>query len=294
MRLGEICAYIGASLAREGHFKSLGFLGTEMPEALSVIYDPNFLDRLLANSHITSVLTTPDLLERLPAHLGVAVCASPLDAFFVLHGKLAAMEFYGANFETEIDSTADVHPTAFVASRNVRIGPNVRIDPNVTVLERTIIGEGCVLRPGVVVGSEGFEVRDVGGRRTVVPHTGGVKLGSRVHLQANTSVSRSLFGGFTEIGDDSATDNLVHVAHAVRIGKRCRIAAAAMIAGSTIIGDDVWIGPNATLSNGIRIGDRATISLGAVVTRDVSAGAHVSGHFAIEHARFIAFMRGIR
>jgi UDP-3-O-[3-hydroxymyristoyl] glucosamine N-acyltransferase len=67
-----------------------------------------------------------------------------------------------------------------------------------------------------------------------------------------------------------------------------------MIAGSVDIGEDVWIGPSAVISSGIRIGDRAAITLGSVVTRSVEAGKRVSGNFAIDHERFIQFLKSIR
>jgi len=67
-----------------------------------------------------------------------------------------------------------------------------------------------------------------------------------------------------------------------------------MIAGSAVLGDDVWVGPSASISSEINVGNGAAISLGAVVTRDVEAGARVSGNFAIDHERFLTFMRSIR
>lgn len=53
------------------------------------------------------------------------------------------------------------------------------------------------------------------------------------------------------------------------------------------MGSDVWIGVNATISNRIRIGDGARVSLGSVVTKDVPAGATVTGNFAIDHRQFL-------
>jgi len=67
-----------------------------------------------------------------------------------------------------------------------------------------------------------------------------------------------------------------------------------MIGGSTIIEDDVWVGPNASISDNLFIGDSANISLGAVVTKNVARGMTVSGNFAIEHSKFIDFIKSIR
>jgi len=293
MLLSEVAGDIGIEVLRDGEFEALGFLGAREPKTLSLLYDARFAAAIAANPHISAVLATPDLAASLPEK-AVATHRDPRDAFFRLHLHLARTGFYWTDFETEIHPTATIHPSAYVAPRNVRIGANVTVDPHVTILERTIIGEGTVLRPGVVLGTEGFEVREIGGERQVVPHTGGVKLGRNVQIMANTCVCSNLLGGFTEVGDDSVVDNLVHVAHGVKIGKRCRIVASAMLGGSTAIGDDVWVGPNATVSNGLTIGDRARITLGAVVTRDVPEDGHVTGHFAIDHEAFKRQMRAAR
>jgi len=57
----------------------------------------------------------------------------------------------------------------------------------------------------------------------------------------------------------------------------------------------VSIGPSASISSaGIVIGDKAVITTGSVVTQDVAPGQRVTGNFAIDHDKFIAFLRGIR
>jgi UDP-3-O-[3-hydroxymyristoyl] glucosamine N-acyltransferase len=72
------------------------------------------------------------------------------------------------------------------------------------------------------------------------------------------------------------------------------IAANAVVAGSSVLGERVWVGPSATISNGLTVGDDASISLGAVVTRDVAPRARMTGNFAVEHERFLAFLRTMR
>jgi len=47
------------------------------------------------------------------------------------------------------------------------------------------------------------------------------------------------------------------------------------------IGDGVWIGARATILKGVRIGDGAIVGACAVVTRDVPAGAVVTGPSAL-------------
>ena len=73
----------------------------------------------------------------------------------------------------------------------------------------------------------------------------------------------------TIIHEGCKIDNLVHIAHNVKIGKQSLIIANAMIAGSTIIGEYSWIAPSASIINGVSIGNHTTIGMGSVVTKHV-------------------------
>ena len=119
----------------------------------------------------------------------------------------------------------------------------------------SFIGNDVIIGPNSTIGSRGFEFIRNEGQIIAVEHAGGVKVEDRVEIQANCAIDCSVFGEFTEIGEESKLDNLVHIAHNVIIGKRCLLAACAMVAGSTSIGDDVWIGPGTSISSEINIGD---------------------------------------
>lgn len=294
-RLSDFESTARFRVIRDGAFDHLGYLTSPLSQVLAVVGHERYLGELGENPRFSAVITTEEIADRIPAGFALAVTDQPLDAFFRVHLHYDADERWGGyRGPTRIDASATIHPTASIAERDVSIGPNVIIGPNVTVLERSEIGEGSVLHPGVVVGTEGFEVRVLDGERMVVPHRGGARLGRRVELQANSCVSRALFGGSTTVGDDTKTDNMVHIAHGCQVGERVRIAACAMLAGSITVGDDVWIGPSAVVSSGLTIGDGASITLGAVVSRSVPAGERVSGHFAVSHRKWINFVKSIR
>jgi UDP-3-O-[3-hydroxymyristoyl] glucosamine N-acyltransferase len=295
MRLSQVAGPAQVVVERDAEFQSLGFVSSTLPALLVYLGDARFLREALGNDSVAAVIASPALAPEIPAHLGLAVAEAPMQAFYAVHHHLATRTaFYWQDFETEIDATARVHPAAYVAPRNVRIGPGTVVEPGARVLERSIVGAEVVLRAGCVVGSEGFEFKRIGGQVRPVVHAGGARLGDRVEVQANSAISRAVFGGFTSLGDDTKLDNLVHVAHGVTIGTRCLLAASAMIAGSVVMGDDVWVGPGSSISSGVRIGDGASITIGSVVTRDVAAGERVTGNFAIPHSRFLAFLRTIR
>ena len=294
--LSDFAQRLGIEIIRDGHFDHLGKIPTNLSNLIVPVKHEKYIRQLATNENIVGVITTADIVGSIPGFYAVAISEKPINTLYHIHDILCATPgYYWTSFETNIPADADIHPTAHVSDVDVKIGQHASIGPNATILPRTIIGDDVTIRAGVVIGTEAFEIiTDDDGKSRVAPQAGGVKIGNRVELQANTAVTRSIFGGFTEIGDDSCTDNLVHIAHDVSIGRRCKIAASAMISGRVHIGDDVWIGPGASISNGISIGDGAHITIGAVVIKDVGSHSRVSGNFAIDHRRFVQFIRKIR
>jgi UDP-3-O-[3-hydroxymyristoyl] glucosamine N-acyltransferase len=107
-------------------------------------------------------------------------------------------------------------------------------------------------------------------------------IGNDVEIGANTTIDRGSIGA-TEIGDGCKIDNLVHIAHNVRIGAHSIVVAQVGIAGSTRIGKGVTLGGQAGINGHIHIADGATIAGQAGVFGDVPAGATYSGYPARPH-----------
>jgi UDP-3-O-[3-hydroxymyristoyl] glucosamine N-acyltransferase len=295
MKISEIPKDLKCDLLRDGEFESLGFASHRYSKMLVFLESEKYLPLVLANPEITCVITTAALVEKVPAHCGVTVADNPRIAFYSFHNHLAEQtEFYWKDFNTEIAQSARVHPRAVVAEKNVRIGERCVIGANVTIHEHVILEDDVIVGANTVLGAQGFQFLQHQGHVMPVAHGGGVLLRRNVEIQSSTVVDKSVFGSSTTVGEESKVDNLVHLAHDCKIGKRNRIVAHAMIGGSVETGDDVWIGPSAVISHEIKIGEGASVSLGAVVTRNVPAGARVSGNFAIEHSRFLTFIKSIR
>lgn len=295
MRLSQLREISEWTLTRDGEFSSLGFVTHHSPNMLVFLESEQFIDKLLQNPDITCVVAKDDFLDLLPGHIGIAACDSPRKAFYELHNYLAtSTDFYWKTFPTRIDPTAKIHPRAYIAENDVVIGKNVVIEPNVTILQRVKIEGGSIIRSGAVIGSEGFQFPEIAGTVVPVVHSGSVVIGKRVEIQSNTCVDKAVFGSITRIGENTRIDNLVHIAHDVKIGKQCRIIALAMIGGSVTIGDNVWVGPSSSIRPELNIGDGAFISMGSVVTKSVGPGQRVTGNFAIDHSKFIEFMKAIR
>jgi UDP-3-O-[3-hydroxymyristoyl] glucosamine N-acyltransferase len=107
-----------------------------------------------------------------------------------------------------------------------------------------------------------------------------VSVGDDVEIGANTTIDRARFSQ-TVVGEGTKIDNLVQIAHNVRIGRHCLICAQVGISGSTILEDYVVLGGQAGLGGHITIGKGAKAGGQAGITSDVAAGAFVNGTPAI-------------
>ena len=294
MRLSDIPRNL-AMPVRDCDFHSLGFIGRSGATKLSFIDDPSQLPELKNDTHVACVIANEESAESIDPRLGLCISENPQRTFVEIHNWLAReSEFYGKSFPSRVDRKAVVHPTAFVASDCVEVGPFCEIGPNAVILERVVLGEGVIVRPGSVIGIDQTLPPRFAAVKPPPTASGWVEIHRYVDVHANCCINKPIFGGRTEIGEFTKLDNLVEIGPNARVGKRCLLVAACALAEDAEIGNDVWIGPNSTVSQGIRVGDGAFITIGAVVVNDVSAGQRVSGNFAIDHDKFIALMRRIR
>jgi UDP-3-O-[3-hydroxymyristoyl] glucosamine N-acyltransferase len=82
-------------------------------------------------------------------------------------------------------------------------------------------------------------------------------------------------------------DNLVHIAHNVRIGEDCLLMAGVGIAGSTRIGNRVILAGQVGVVGHVQVGDDARVGAQAGVTGSVPAGTEVSGYPARPHREYM-------
>lgn len=269
---------------------------------LTFACDPKFLSRL--DETKAGVVLVPDSFipkPSLPEKICLIFSNDPKIAFFKM-----VEQFYPPETTRE-----EVHPSAVigegvilgkgsqidanvVVGDKVNIGENVHVmancyigresvigghtlvKPNVTLMEKTRIGCHGLVHSGTVIGSDGFGFARQGEGHTKLIHTGHVEIGDHAEIGACNTIDRGTLG-VTRLGHGVKTDNLVHIAHNVKIGDNCLVVAQVGIAGSTSLGENVIIAGKAGVSGHLNIGDNAIVGPYAGVTADVAPNEIVSG-----------------
>jgi UDP-3-O-[3-hydroxymyristoyl] glucosamine N-acyltransferase len=295
MLLSEVYKSGNCDIIRDAYFESVGFLSDPQPSMLVFLESRRFLSTLRRTREAGCVITRAEYAGELDFIEGLAISAEPRLAFHQIHEYLALQtSFYWADFDTEIDPTASVNPAAFVAARNVRIGPRTRVEANSTILERCTVGADAVIHSGVVLGSVGFQTTRCSSGMKEMTHAGSVEIRDGAQILANAVVARGVFQQSTVIGCDARIGACAFVSHNVQIGARTFVGHGAVVNGNVNIGEDVWIGPSSSVANGVSIGDRAEVTLGSVVIGNIEPGTRVAGNFAIEHRLLLKHVAKMR
>ncbi len=190
-----------------------------------------------------------------------------------------------------IDEGAVVGPGSWVMAhayvgQHVRVGTSCRLMPHAVVMERCTMGDCVWLLPGAVVGADGFGHVPTPDGPIRVPQLGTVVLEDGVEVGANACVDRAALDE-TRVGRGTKLDNLVQVAHGVRIGASCLIAAFAGIAGGARLGDGVVMAGRTAVIDAIDVGDGAVFAALASAMRNVPKGRRIGGSPARRYFRWL-------
>jgi UDP-3-O-[3-hydroxymyristoyl] glucosamine N-acyltransferase len=147
--------------------------------------------------------------------------------------------------------------------------------------EDCVIGERCLIHPGVVIGADGFGFAPNGGAWEKIEQLGAVRIGNDVEIGANTCIDRGALQD-TVIGDGVKLDNLIQIGHNVQIGNHTAMAGCAGVAGSAVIGAHCTLGGGAIVLGHLALADDVNISAASVVTRSIRKSGHYTGMFPLD------------
>ena len=300
--LKELAAHVGGEIDGDGSVQIDGLAPLEDAKAGQLSFFSNArYKRAYQATRASAVLVSAGTKR----HDGVTLVKvqNPLLAFARLSQLFFPFRVHvaGVSERSYVHPEATVHPTATVmggavVERRATVGPRAVLypgvyvgegaavgeasvlHPNVVIYERCVVGARCTLHAGCVVGADGFGFAlDAEALEHVkIPQAGIARLEDDVELGACTCVDRATLGE-TVVGRGSKVDNLVQIAHNVRVGPMSILCAQAGISGSTQLGAGVVLGGQVGIAGHLHVGDLAKIAAQAGIAQDVEAGATLGG-----------------
>lgn len=184
-----------------------------------------------------------------------------------------------------IGDRTTLYPGVYIG-RDARVGDDAILYSGVCVREGCLIGSRVIIHCNSVVGSDGFGYARVESRHEKIPQRGIVRIEDDVEVGACVTIDRATIGS-TVIGRGTKIDNLVQIAHNVKVGTDSIIVAQAGVAGSSRIGNRVQVAGQAGIAGHIEIGDDSALGAKAGVTNNVPPKSIYSGFPAIPHGEWL-------
>jgi UDP-3-O-[3-hydroxymyristoyl] glucosamine N-acyltransferase len=318
--VADIAGRIGAAIAGAGDgslsLRDVAPLDTATASDLSFLDNRRYVDAF-RTTKAGAVIVSAKLAPDAPPTATLLIAEQPYRAY-----ALAAQMFYPAQPPVPgIASTAVIDATAVVGDgsavgahavigaraaigkrcdigANAVIGASVVLGDDVCIganasLSHCVVGSRVRIYPGARIGQDGFGFAPDPKAPIKVPQLGRVIIGDDVEIGANSTIDRGA-GPDTVIGSGTMIDNLVQIAHNVRIGKGCIIVAQVGVSGSTRFDDYVMVGGQAGFAGHLVVGKAAQIGAQAGVLRDVEPGAILLGSPAWPIKEFHYVMTFIR
>jgi UDP-3-O-[3-hydroxymyristoyl] glucosamine N-acyltransferase len=328
LTVGDIAAMTGAGLADPDMaarpIRRLASVEDAGPDCL-VFVEGRKNQALLLSLKAGAVLCTEDMRAGVPADVAALSVPHPQKSFVEI-GRLlfpSAVRPLPVTGEAGVSKQAWIHPDALVEAgatveagaviaagagigsgavicANAVIGANCQVGRNTYVgagatLQFCLVGNRVIIHAGARIGQDGFGYIPGPAGLEKIPHIGRVIIQDDVEIGANTTIDRGTLAD-TVIGEGTKIDNLVQIAHNVRIGRHCVIAGQCGISGSVRIGDGAMLGGGVGLADHVTVGAGARIAASSGVMNDVPDGERWCGTPAQPLRQFfreVAAVRGL-
>jgi UDP-3-O-[3-hydroxymyristoyl] glucosamine N-acyltransferase len=188
--------------------------------------------------------------------------------------------YYLKNCVDEHRKNKEVTIAEFVfIGQNVTIGKGTIIFPHVMIEADTQIGENCIIKSNVSLGTEGlgFQLNPSTDLLEKFPQIGNTILEDFVEIGPNSTVRRGALKS-TRIGKGTKIGALINIGHNCEVGENCIFTAGIVLSGSSKVGNNVFVGVNASIKNGVQIGNNVEIGMGAVVINPLEDDVKVVGN----------------
>lgn len=312
-RLADIAALLGAELVGDGNtvVTRIGTLEGADAATIGFIANPRYAPQL-AGTRAACVIVSPALREAAAARGAALVTADPHGAYALLtrwwmaqtrrapergvHPSAVVEEGAFIDPSASIGAFAHVGRGARVAAGAVigphgvlgddaQVGERTWLKPRVTIEPACIVGARCIVYSGAVIGADGFGFAprqgEGGTEWSKIEQLGTVVIGDDVEIGANTCVDRGALDD-TVLGHGVKLDNLVMIAHNVRVGDHTAFAGCAAVAGSARIGRWCTVGGAASILGHLEIVDHVHITACTLISRSIRKPGQYSGAFPFD------------
>jgi UDP-3-O-[3-hydroxymyristoyl] glucosamine N-acyltransferase len=299
--LAELAELLGAELVGEGGRQIEGIRPLDLagPEHISFLHNPKYVAQAIESRagailvHDAADLTGRDVLVCGQPYLAVA---KALELFHPrprpepgVHPSAVVGDDLELGPDASVGAIVSIGRGVVVGARTVigpgcvigdgaEIGEDCLLHPRVVVEDGCRVGDRCILQAGAVIGSDGYGFATVDGIHHKVPQVGIVVLEDDVEIQANTTVDRATMGE-TRVGRGTKVDNLVQLAHNVRVGEHCLLVSQVGISGSTKIGRHSILAGQAGAAGHLDIGERSMVAARAGVMKSFPDAGNVLAGF---------------
>jgi UDP-3-O-[3-hydroxymyristoyl] glucosamine N-acyltransferase len=280
--LGELAVRFGCELRGDpaATVDSVAALSQAGPRSVTFLANPKYVAQLSATRAGVVIL---DAKSAGDSPVPVLVAGNPHATF----ARVATLLYPdpplrpGVHVNATVEAGASIDPTAEISAQvfvgeGARIGARCFIGPGSVVdrgavigedcrlLARVFVGHGvvfgkrCIVQPGAVIGGEGFGFASDKRTWVKVPQIGAVSIGDDVEIGANTTIDRGAIDD-TVIEEGVKLDNLIMIAHNVRIGAHSALAAQVGIAGSSVVGKRCILGGKVGLTGHVVLCDDVVV-----------------------------------
>ena len=293
LRLGAVVDALGGTLHGDAdrRIERLASLASAGPDSLSFLANPRHTAQL-ADTKTGCVVIAAPMLDTVLARPGTtAIVTGQPHLYFARLTQLWRREHLDRTAprihpSAVVDPCASVDPDAFIGAlcvveRGAVVGAGSVLKSHVALGEDCVLGARCLVQSGAVIGADGFGFAPDAGRWEKIEQLGRVVIGDDVEIGANTCIDRGALDD-TVIGDGVKLDNLIQIAHNVRVGAHTAMAACVGVAGSAVIGAHCTVGGAAMIAGHLSIADHVNISPGTLISRSIARPGTYTGFFPMD------------
>jgi UDP-3-O-[3-hydroxymyristoyl] glucosamine N-acyltransferase len=311
--LGELAALAGARLCGGDPaqpIRDCAPLDDAAGEQITFLDNPRYRAQA-RRTRAAACLVRQEDAELLPDAVARLITEEPYRAYAIIAGRFhpeAAAPDAAHPPDAGISPAAAIDPAARIGAgcriaagavieAGAAIGPRCRIEANAVVGRGVQLGADCTVGPGATlghcrigarvvihagarIGQDGFGFAMGAGGALKVPQVGGVLIDDDVEIGANTTIDRGSSGD-TIIGRGCKIDNLVMIAHNVRLGPHCVVVAQCGISGSTQIGAGSVLAAQVGITGHLTLGPEVRLAARSAVIRDLPGHETYGGAPAI-------------